>query len=392
MSAGRWTRPLSTRCDHQAFASSRPSVAAPVDRVRCHQGRGGDRAKFPADLFELGRSGTSARGSGSWSRQAWPLLLQGPEAALPFGRGESHRFEPTSRRRFRGDNESILRKTPENTGVFSPRLVNGTPRYRTLRRGSGGWGQAGRDSHDPVHKQADDDDQSSHGTSTRWRCWRSSLQAAAAPARLVAGGEDGGQVRRPERPRLPPASIAPAPAPPQRSSSAWRCRSPTVVRPAAEVLADPVFVERMVERSTGHREVADEALEAALVTPLLLLVFGGRSCAGGTTCDVISSNEIYVQGGRAVVNHRPVKCAAAGDRGRCRTGKTPACGWVRAIVSHEALHQAAEGAGSAPEWRAPRPLGEPRSRRLPGRATAPPPRRHRPPATDLPRGGAAAGY
>ena len=66
-------------------------------------------------------------------------------------------------------------------------------------------------------------------------------------------------------------------------------------RPAGrEVLADPVLVERMVERPTGHREVADEALEAALVTPLLLLVFGGRGRAGGTTCDVISSNKIYL--------------------------------------------------------------------------------------------------
>ena len=66
-------------------------------------------------------------------------------------------------------------------------------------------------------------------------------------------------------------------------------------RPAGrEVLADPVLVERMVERPTGHREVADEAIEAALVTPLLLLVFGGRGRAGGTTCDVISSNEIYL--------------------------------------------------------------------------------------------------
>ena len=34
------------------------------------------------------------------------------------------------------------------------------------------------------------------------------LDAAAAPARLVAGGEDGSEVRRPERPRLPPASIS----------------------------------------------------------------------------------------------------------------------------------------------------------------------------------------
>ena len=34
------------------------------------------------------------------------------------------------------------------------------------------------------------------------------LDAAAAPARLVAGGKDRGEVRRPERPRLPPASIA----------------------------------------------------------------------------------------------------------------------------------------------------------------------------------------
>ena len=33
------------------------------------------------------------------------------------------------------------------------------------------------------------------------------LATAAAPAGLVAGGEDGGEVRRPERPRLPPAAI-----------------------------------------------------------------------------------------------------------------------------------------------------------------------------------------
>ena len=32
-----------------------------------------------------------------------------------------------------------------------------------------------------------------------------------ATARLVAGGEDGSQVRRPERPRLPPAAIAGGP-------------------------------------------------------------------------------------------------------------------------------------------------------------------------------------
>ena len=34
------------------------------------------------------------------------------------------------------------------------------------------------------------------------------LAAAAAPARLMAGGEDGGKVRRPERPRLPESSTA----------------------------------------------------------------------------------------------------------------------------------------------------------------------------------------
>ena len=37
------------------------------------------------------------------------------------------------------------------------------------------------------------------------------LTAAAAPAGLVAGGEDGVEVRRPERPRLPPAAIAGGP-------------------------------------------------------------------------------------------------------------------------------------------------------------------------------------
>ena len=95
-------------------------------------------------------------------------------------------------------------------------------------------------------------------------------------------------VRSTRRPCLAPAAEA------GRSSSAWRCRLPTVVRPAARSSRTPVLVERMVERPTGHREVADEAIEAALVTPLLLLVFGGRGRAGGTTCDVISSNEIYL--------------------------------------------------------------------------------------------------
>ena len=40
------------------------------------------------------------------------------------------------------------------------------------------------------------------------RCRRGPARPAAATARLVAGGEDGSQVRRPERPRLPPAAIA----------------------------------------------------------------------------------------------------------------------------------------------------------------------------------------
>ena len=41
----------------------------------------------------------------------------------------------------------------------------------------------------------------------RSRATASGLATAAATARLVAGGEDGGQVRRPERPRLPPTSM-----------------------------------------------------------------------------------------------------------------------------------------------------------------------------------------
>ena len=48
-------------------------------------------------------------------------------------RATARNKQPTSRRRFRGDNESILRKTREHWGFYGLGWLTQTPRYRTLR-------------------------------------------------------------------------------------------------------------------------------------------------------------------------------------------------------------------------------------------------------------------
>ena len=109
-------------------------------------GAPGQRRLSPRSDWRRARTEQAAAGTGGWftrssgcsaphrlrvDRAADAVEAQGPITGYCWG----GRFEPTSRRRVRGDNESILRKAPGNTGVFWPRLVNATPRYQTpLRR------------------------------------------------------------------------------------------------------------------------------------------------------------------------------------------------------------------------------------------------------------------
>ena len=75
---------------------------------------------------------------------------------------------------------------------------------------------------------------------------RDLLGLAAAPARPVAGGEDVGQVRGPERPRLPPASTA-GPAARSRSGGRRRTRHPAGGLPGlrrARPVAAPTVLRR----------------------------------------------------------------------------------------------------------------------------------------------------
>ena len=74
------------------------------------------------------------------------------------------------------------------------------------------------------------------------------LASAAAPARSVAGGEDVGQVRGPERPRLPPASTA-GPAARSRTGELGTCRRITRPAPGATVAAPTVLRRRRPPRA-----------------------------------------------------------------------------------------------------------------------------------------------
>ena len=94
--------------------SPSPTTRSPALRRPRSRRTWSDSILWPRRRGVAGRRGTAARSAAPKGR-AWPraAIAAGPPVAGEYSGETGLRFEPTSRRRVPGDNESILRKTPE---------------------------------------------------------------------------------------------------------------------------------------------------------------------------------------------------------------------------------------------------------------------------------------